>query len=175
MAREAIDKGTQRSALRLHHPARSARRGRRPQDGRAAPAPRHRDRSGDRAAFEVGYATYPAGTVVIPAAQAYRPFLLIMLRPQRYPEVRPSVDGPIIEPYDVASWSLPLTMGVDVIESPEPLVGDLRADHRGRLAAVRPSPSMNPPARSSPPAPTPSTPRSTGCSPTADHRRHAVA
>ncbi len=79
----------------------------------------------DRAttAFEVGYATYPAGTVVIPAAQAYRPFLLVMLRPQRYPEVRPSVDGPIIEPYDVASWSLPLTMGVDLIESPEPLAG----------------------------------------------------
>ena len=53
----------------------------------------------------------------IPAAQAYRPFLLVMLRPQHYPEVRPSVDGPIIKPYDVASWSLPLTMGVDVVES----------------------------------------------------------
>ena len=74
-------------------------------------------------AFKVGYATYPAGTIVIPAAQAYRPFLLVMLRPQRYPEVRPSVNGPIIEPYDVASWSLPLTMGVDVVESPQPLAG----------------------------------------------------
>ncbi len=73
--------------------------------------------------FTVGYATYPAGTVVIPAAQAYRPFLLTMLRSQRYPEVRPSVNGPIIEPYDVASWSLPLTMGVDIVESPEPLAG----------------------------------------------------
>jgi len=74
-------------------------------------------------AFKVGYATYPAGTVVIPAAQAYRPFLLTMLRSQRYPEVRPSVNGPIIEPYDVASWSLPLTMGVDIVESVEPLTG----------------------------------------------------
>jgi hypothetical protein len=74
-------------------------------------------------AFNVGYATYPAGTVVIPAAQPYRPFLLTMLRSQRYPEVRPSVNGPIIEPYDVASWSLPLTMGVDVVESPEPVIG----------------------------------------------------
>jgi len=74
-------------------------------------------------AFKVGYATYPAGTVVIPAAQAYRPFLLTMLRPQRYPEVRPSVNGPIIEPYDVASWSLPLTMGVDVVEAADPVIG----------------------------------------------------
>jgi hypothetical protein len=74
-------------------------------------------------AFEVGYATYPAGTVVIPAAQAYRPFLLTMLRSQRYPEVRPSVDGPIFRPYDVASWSLPLTMGVDVVEAATPLNG----------------------------------------------------
>ena len=74
-------------------------------------------------AFKVGYATYPAGTVVVPAAQPYRPFLLTMLRAQRYPEVRPSVNGPIIEPYDVASWSLPLTMGVDVVESAEPVIG----------------------------------------------------
>jgi hypothetical protein len=74
-------------------------------------------------AFEIGYAVYPAGTVVIPAAQPYRPFLMVMLRPQRYPEVRPSVGGPIIEPYDVASWSLPLTMGVDVVEAAEPLTG----------------------------------------------------
>jgi len=74
-------------------------------------------------AFEIGYTTYPAGTIVIPAAQPYRPFLLTMLRSQRYPEVRPSVDGPIIEPYDVASWSLPLSMGVDVVEADHPLTG----------------------------------------------------
>jgi len=75
------------------------------------------------APFEVGYATYPAGTVVIPAAQPYRPFLMVMLRPQRYPEVRPSTDGAIVKPYDVASWSLPLTMGVDLVEAGEPLDG----------------------------------------------------
>jgi hypothetical protein len=75
------------------------------------------------APFEVAYATYPAGTVVIPAAQPYRPFLMVMLRPQRYPEVRPSTDGGIVKPYDVASWSLPLTMGVDVVEAGEPVTG----------------------------------------------------
>jgi hypothetical protein len=74
-------------------------------------------------AFAVGFATYPAGTVVIPASQPYRPFLLVMLRPQRYPEVRPSGDGAIFRPYDVASWSLPLAMGVEVVESQAPLSG----------------------------------------------------
>jgi hypothetical protein len=71
--------------------------------------------------LKVGYSVYPAGTTVIPAAQPYRPFLLTMLRPQRYPEVRNSSDGGILEPYDVASWSLPLSMGVEVIEASEPL------------------------------------------------------
>lgn len=73
-----------------------------------------------------GYATYPAGTAVIPAAQPYRPFLLTMLRPQRYPEVRPYPGGPVIPPYDVTSWSLPIAMGVEVVEADEPLTGSLR-------------------------------------------------
>ncbi|MFO7691351.1 MAG: hypothetical protein R6W83_12510, partial [Cryobacterium sp.] len=69
----------------------------------------------------VGFAVYPPGTTVIPAAQPYRPFLLTMLRPQRYPEVRNSTDGGILEPYDVASWSLPLSMGVEIVEASEPV------------------------------------------------------
>jgi len=91
------------------------------------------------APFTVGYTTYPAGTIVIPAAQPYRPFLLVMLRPQRYPEVKPSVDGAIVKPYDVASWSLPITMGVEVVESAEPLkgtFGPLTAADWPRQAAV---------------------------------------
>ena len=75
--------------------------------------------------FQVGYSVYPAGTTVIPAAQPYRPFLLTMLRNQRYPEVRNSTDGGILEPYDVASWSLPLSMGVHVVEAGEPLTASL--------------------------------------------------
>jgi hypothetical protein len=77
--------------------------------------------------LEVGYSVYPAGTTVIPAAQPYRPFLLTMLRPQRYPEVRNAADAGILEPYDVASWSLPLAMGVDVVEASEPLEAVLQA------------------------------------------------
>jgi hypothetical protein len=75
--------------------------------------------------LEVGYSVYPAGTTVIPAAQPYRPFLLTMLRPQRYPEVRNSTDGEILSPYDVASWSLPISMGVEIVEADEPITGTL--------------------------------------------------
>ncbi len=73
-----------------------------------------------------GFATYPAGTTVIPAAQPYRAFLLTMLRPQRYPEVRAYPGGPIIPPYDVTSWSLPIAMGVDIVEAGAPLAGRLQ-------------------------------------------------
>ena len=53
---------------------------------------------------------------MIPASQAYRAFLLTMLRPQRYPEVMPYAGGPIYPPYDVTSWSLPIGMGVETFE-----------------------------------------------------------
>lgn len=66
--------------------------------------------------LHAGLVTYPVGTHVVPADQPYRAFLLTMLRPQRYPEVVPYQGGPVIPPYDVTSWSLPISMGVDVVE-----------------------------------------------------------
>jgi hypothetical protein len=69
------------------------------------------------APFTVGRAAYPAGTYVIPAAQPYRQFLLTMLRPGRYPEVIPYMGGPVLPPYDVTAWSLPLFFGVEVDEA----------------------------------------------------------
>ncbi len=79
------------------------------------------------APFVAGQASYPAGTLVIPAAQPYRPFLLTMLRPQRYPEVTAYAGGPILPPYDVTSWSFPLLLGVELDELEEPLVGSFSA------------------------------------------------
>lgn len=75
------------------------------------------------AEVRVGRQWFPPGTYVIPAAQPYREFLLTMLRPQRYPEVTATPDGPILPPYDVTSWSLPIAMGVEVGEAAQPLVG----------------------------------------------------
>jgi zinc carboxypeptidase len=75
------------------------------------------------APFTLGRAAYPAGTYVVPAAQPYRAFLLTMLRRQRYPEVVPYPGGPIIPPYDVTAWSLPLAMGVEIAEAGTPVAG----------------------------------------------------
>jgi hypothetical protein len=76
--------------------------------------------------LKIGLSTYPVGTQVVPAAQPYRAFLLTMLRPQRYPEVVPYEGGPIYPPYDVTSWSLPISMGVEVVEIDQPMPTSLR-------------------------------------------------
>ena len=49
----------------------------------------------------------------VPTAQPYGRFVDEMLGVQRYPEVKPSPTSGILEPYDVAAWSLPLMMGVN--------------------------------------------------------------
>jgi len=54
------------------------------------------------------------GDDVIPMAQPYSKFIVEMLEPQRYPEVRLQPGKDILEPYDVATWTLPLQMGVEV-------------------------------------------------------------
>lgn len=74
-----------------------------------------------QSAFTVSRSAYAAGTYVIPAAQPYREFLLTMLRKQRYPEIVPYAGGPVFPPYDVTAWSLPLSMGVDVLEAEAPV------------------------------------------------------
>jgi hypothetical protein len=52
-------------------------------------------------------------SVLIPTAQPYGRFVDEMMGIQRYPEVRPAPSSGILEPYDVAAWSLPLMMGVN--------------------------------------------------------------
>jgi hypothetical protein len=51
---------------------------------------------------------------LVPTAQPYGKYAAELLERQRYPEVRLVADGPILKPYDVTTWSLPLLMGVDV-------------------------------------------------------------
>ena len=54
------------------------------------------------------------GDYWIPLAQPYSKFVIEMLEPQRYPEVRLQAGRDILRPYDVATWTLPLQMGVKV-------------------------------------------------------------
>jgi hypothetical protein len=56
----------------------------------------------------------PDGDLWVPLAQPYGTFVREMLGPQRYPEVKLVPGKDIVRPYDVAAWSLPLMMGVDV-------------------------------------------------------------
>jgi hypothetical protein len=60
------------------------------------------------------------GDYWIPLAQPYSKFVLEMLEPQRYPEVRLQPGRDILRPYDVATWTLPLQMGVKVERAPIP-------------------------------------------------------
>jgi hypothetical protein len=54
------------------------------------------------------------GDYWIPLAQPYSKFVAEMMEPQRYPEVRLQAGKDILRPYDVATWTLPLQMGVRV-------------------------------------------------------------
>lgn len=54
------------------------------------------------------------GDLWIPMAQPYAKFITELLEPQRYPEVRLQAGKEILRPYDVATWTLPLAMGVSV-------------------------------------------------------------
>lgn len=56
--------------------------------------------------------TYPRGSHIIYAAQAFRPYVLDLLEKQSYPtRIR---NGQPETPYDLAGWTLPMQMGVQV-------------------------------------------------------------
>ncbi len=64
--------------------------------------------------FIAGNQQYPDGTFVIKAGQAFRPFVLDMMEPQNYPTRLQYPGGPPDPPYDLAGWTLPMQMGVEV-------------------------------------------------------------
>ena len=68
----------------------------------------------------VGGATLPAGSYVLSAAQPYRAHLKDMMERQVYPN-RLTANGRAEPPYDVAGWTLPLQMGVRVVEASTPV------------------------------------------------------
>jgi hypothetical protein len=51
---------------------------------------------------------------LVPTAQPYGKFAGTLLSNQRYPKVRVAQNAPILRPYDVTAWTLPLLMGVEV-------------------------------------------------------------
>ena len=108
------------------------------------------------ASFEAGGTTYPAGSFVVPTAQAFRPYVLDLMEPQSYPTQRTS-DGRVKAPYDLAGWTLPMQMGVTahriessfeapleaVRDSVQPAPGTVRGnDGFGYVLSHRPNASV---------------------------------
>ena len=54
------------------------------------------------------------GDIWIPLAQPYGKFVREMFSTQRYPEVKLVPGKDIVRPYDVAAWTMPMMMGVEV-------------------------------------------------------------
>ena len=67
------------------------------------------------AAFSAGGRQFGAGSYVVYAAQPFRPYVLDLLEKQNYPDRRQYAGGPPEAPYDLAGWTLPMQMGVDVV------------------------------------------------------------
>jgi len=70
----------------------------------------------DRAnsSFRIGERRYAEGTYVVDAAQAFRPYIVDLLEMQTYPDTRLDSNAKVKQPYDIAGWTLPMQMGVEV-------------------------------------------------------------
>jgi hypothetical protein len=63
--------------------------------------------------FDVAGRTYPEGSYVVKAAQAFRPHVRSMFEPQDHPDDYAYEGGPPTPPYDAAGWTLAYQMGVE--------------------------------------------------------------
>ena len=70
-------------------------------------------------AFTADGRTWPAGTLVVLLAQPFRAHVQDLFEAQRYPDMGDRA------PYDIAGWTLPLTMDVPAIPVREPFSADL--------------------------------------------------
>ena len=83
-----------------------------------------------KAPFTVAGKSYPAGSYVVKAAQAFRPHVLDMFEPQDHPDDIPYPGGPPTRPYDNAGWTLAYQMGVQVRSHPRGFRRPLRGPQR---------------------------------------------
>jgi hypothetical protein len=79
------------------------------------------------------------GAWVVLMDQPFSPLVKELFEPQQYPDLRQFPNGPPIRPYDVAGWTLPMQMGVEVASVSQPLSVAQRAMLR-RIEQVAPLP-----------------------------------
>jgi hypothetical protein len=72
------------------------------------------------ASFSANGKSYPAGSYVVFAAQAFRPHVIDMFEPQDHPDNFPYEGAAPIRPYDLAGWTLAFQMGVEFDRILEP-------------------------------------------------------
>ena len=73
--------------------------------------------------FVVNGKSYPAGSYVVPAAQAFRPHVIDMFEPQDHPDNFAYPGAPPTHPYDNAGWTLAYQMGVEFDRILDPFTG----------------------------------------------------
>jgi len=78
-----------------------------------------------RQAFTADGHEYPERSFIVYMAQPYGGFAKTLLEKQVYPEIRETPGGPLKTPYDVVGHTLPLLMGVDVIQAEKPFQADV--------------------------------------------------
>ena len=66
------------------------------------------------------------GAWVVLMDQPFAPLVKELFEPQHYPDLRESPNGPPIRPYDVAGWTLPMQMGVEVAAVLKPVTAEQR-------------------------------------------------
>ncbi len=71
---------------------------------------------------------YSAGSWVVLMDQPFGGLAKELLEVQQYPDLRDGPNGPPIRPYDVAGWTLPMQMGVEVAAVIQPVSAERRAE-----------------------------------------------
>jgi hypothetical protein len=95
------------------------------------------------AAFTRQGKSYPAGSYVVFAAQAFRPHVIDMFEPQDHPDNFPYEGAAPIRPYDLAGWTLAFQMGVEfdrVLDSFTPADGAFEVITAWNLPPPQPAP-----------------------------------
>jgi len=95
------------------------------------------------AAFQAAGTSYPAGSYVVKAAQAFRAHVMDMFEPQDHPDDIPYPGGPPRPPYDATGYTLAFQMGVKV----DRILDGFDGPFENVPGLVRPEAGRVPPAR----------------------------